>query len=216
MTTDIAVRKRCRSCETDYPATTEYFHRRGPAGGLVSCCKPCARSKALAHHAANRERHLEQQAAYRAANRDALYAQIKAIRARDPERKRASDRAWRLANLEAVRAAARARYRANTAPYVARAARWARANPEKAAVHTQAKNLRRRGVPADAATRAYMAILVRDPCCYCGARPVEIDHIVPVSRGGVGEWTNLAPVCRRCNAAKHVRSPLDFLRRGIA
>lgn len=53
--------------------------------------------------------------------------------------------------------------------------------------------------------RVRNAILM-DPCAYCGdAWPTTIDHIIPVSKGGTSERSNLAPACRPCNMEK-----LDF------
>jgi 5-methylcytosine-specific restriction endonuclease McrA len=47
------------------------------------------------------------------------------------------------------------------------------------------------------------AILASGPCVYCGdPKPVEVDHIIPVARGGLSVWWNLAPACFRCNRAK--------------
>ena len=45
-------------------------------------------------------------------------------------------------------------------------------------------------------------------CCYCGVSFYEpavkkhIDHVVPVSRGGSGDITNLAVACATCNLRK--------------
>lgn len=49
------------------------------------------------------------------------------------------------------------------------------------------------------------AVLVRDGgrCRGCGsARNLEIDHIVPVCKGGDSEEPNLQTLCRRCNRRK--------------
>jgi HNH endonuclease len=49
------------------------------------------------------------------------------------------------------------------------------------------------------------AILVRDGgrCRRCGsARDLEVDHIVPFSKGGTSEECNLQALCRRCNRRK--------------
>lgn len=43
-------------------------------------------------------------------------------------------------------------------------------------------------------------------CAYCGGPfPTEVDHILPVSRGGTADRENLAPACSACNGEK-----LDF------
>lgn len=43
-------------------------------------------------------------------------------------------------------------------------------------------------------------------CMYCGCRPpmseLSIDHVVPRSRGGRTEWTNVVVACTECNARK--------------
>jgi hypothetical protein len=41
-------------------------------------------------------------------------------------------------------------------------------------------------------------------CTYCGSRqpPLHCDHVVPVSRGGSDEMSNLATACKRCNLSK--------------
>ncbi|MBK5223139.1 MAG: HNH endonuclease [Acidimicrobiia bacterium] len=48
------------------------------------------------------------------------------------------------------------------------------------------------------------AVFHRDDftCQYCGSAAESIDHVVPRSRGGAHEWTNVVAACRRCNAGK--------------
>ena len=52
------------------------------------------------------------------------------------------------------------------------------------------------------------ALFARDRhfCMYCGSkfsdRELTRDHVVPMSRGGADEWTNVASACRRCNIHK--------------
>jgi 5-methylcytosine-specific restriction endonuclease McrA len=51
------------------------------------------------------------------------------------------------------------------------------------------------------------AVLDRDMgmCRYCGAAATEVDHILPVSRGGGSHMANLQALCRRCHATKTAR-----------
>jgi len=40
-------------------------------------------------------------------------------------------------------------------------------------------------------------------CAKCGSsEKIQIDHIVPISRGGTNHITNLQPLCSHCNASK--------------
>ena len=52
-------------------------------------------------------------------------------------------------------------------------------------------------------------------CAYCGAEdvPLEIDHIVPRSRGGSDRVSNLTLACHTCNQKKGNRPIEEFLRR---
>jgi 5-methylcytosine-specific restriction endonuclease McrA len=48
-------------------------------------------------------------------------------------------------------------------------------------------------------------------CQYCGKRPtlreLNIDHVVPRSRGGNDSWENLVTACRVCNLRKGWKTP---------
>lgn len=46
-------------------------------------------------------------------------------------------------------------------------------------------------------------ILAEGPCVYCGGPPEDVDHVRPLSRGGVHHESNLVPACMRCNRGKH-------------
>jgi 5-methylcytosine-specific restriction endonuclease McrA len=55
-------------------------------------------------------------------------------------------------------------------------------------------------------SRAYMVTVIADvlsdPCAYCGGESATLDHIVPLSRGGLHIPANLAPACHSCNSSK--------------
>jgi 5-methylcytosine-specific restriction endonuclease McrA len=55
------------------------------------------------------------------------------------------------------------------------------------------------------------AVFARDDwsCQYCAAPAENLDHVVPRSRGGAHTWDNVVASCRRCNARKENRTPLE-------
>lgn len=160
-------------------------------------------------------------AAWRAANPE----KAKAPRLRD---QREYQKAYRAAHLEEHRAAvaryvaahpekARAavlRYQAaNPEKAPARAVAWSAANPERRA---DARSLRRGAKVCD-----HPACLVIGPTalawqtnthvCYLCGTPVwqgvnlHMDHVVPISRGGIHCADNLRPACADCNLRKHAK-----------
>ena len=45
-------------------------------------------------------------------------------------------------------------------------------------------------------------------CVYCGSsRNLTLDHVLPKSRGGKNDWTNLVTSCFKCNLKKADRTP---------
>ena len=58
-------------------------------------------------------------------------------------------------------------------------------------------------------------IILRDKnqCQYCGknfpSEQLTLDHILPKSRGGKNNWTNLVASCKKCNQKKGCRTPSE-------
>lgn len=55
------------------------------------------------------------------------------------------------------------------------------------------------------------ALFQRDSftCQYCGTKPgkLEVEHVIPRSKGGRNVWQNVTTACRACNAKKRDRTP---------
>ncbi len=60
-------------------------------------------------------------------------------------------------------------------------------------------------------TRRNIFFRDRNRCQYCGKvfvqRDLNLDHVVPLSRGGHSEWTNVVTACVPCNSKKGNRLP---------
>ena len=62
-------------------------------------------------------------------------------------------------------------------------------------------------------TRRNIFFRDRNRCQYCGKvfvqRDLNLDHVVPLSRGGHSEWTNVVTACVPCNSKKGNRLPAE-------
>lgn len=51
-------------------------------------------------------------------------------------------------------------------------------------------------------------------CWYCGEPATTVDHVIPRSRGGSDDDSNLLPACGPCNEGKRSRELLEWLSTG--
>jgi len=79
-------------------------------------------------------------------------------------------------------------------------------NPEISGVEYQ------RGELAGYEVREYLLAKWGHKCAYCGKTdvPLEIDHIIPKSRGGSNRVSNLTIACHECNQSKGNRTAEEF------
>ena len=85
-----------------------------------------------------------------------------------------------------------------------------------------ARNQKRRALKRNAAGNATAAdIQARfdyhgNRCYYCGCDgPMEVEHRIPLSRGGTHYPANLVPACKSCNCSKGTKTELEFKNRAI-
>lgn len=73
----------------------------------------------------------------------------------------------------------------------------------------QARHRERGGGDPDKWTAIRIPILIRDEymCAYCGRKADTVDHIMPKSKGGTEDPSNLVACCKRCNMKKNNRTP---------
>lgn len=198
--------KVCTSCD-ERRSVDEFYANMKARDGYLPHCKPCCA-------AAQRESRIRDPELFRARSR-ANYA------ANAAERRRASRR-WKLANRDQVKATGRLWYEKNRDrrriyDQSRRAVRneqcrpWR--TPERSAVFARTRRARKLGAPQGdpQETQAYLAIIMSDPCSYCGAPAQHADHIVPLSRSGAEAWDNFTPACASCNCRKSNSDLLTFL-----
>lgn len=174
--------RRCRKCGSGGP----FGKHKGCKGGFLRDCLAC-------HALARAER--------RRVKGDAL---------------RAYARAWYAANKEHCREKAREQAKKRSREVVMRVTAWRKANPEAHNLHNRAYKHRRRALrrsaegwanPTQIAARiAYYG----HRCAYCRGPYEDIDHVIPLSRGGSNWPANLRPACKRCNNDKRAKLPSEW------
>lgn len=195
--------KTCSGCRKAKPAE-EFYKNKKSKDGLRSTCKSCTletnRRSVLKHH---EKRKAEKREAYRALKDDVAFQEKqKAFRASRKAEKREYDRL---------------RHMTIAAEVSKRAAAWNVNNRERRAAIVKAYDGRRRSKLKSGVSgpelRAWLAA-VEKKCRWCGVdcqNSFHVDHIVPLSKDGSHELSNLAIACAPCNLRKNAKLPEQFM-----
>ena len=117
-------------------------------------------------------------------------------------------------NKEERRAKQRERYRENSEYYKNRARQYAKLHPDKKRLYQSWRRVRiySTGNLSTFIERQWRVVLFGSQCAYCGGAYEEMDHIIPLSKGGSDNPGNLVPACRRCNATKKTKEWKEWYR----
>lgn len=179
--------KCCTRCKLE-KSLEEFYLDRTNHSGRQSRCKDCAKATAKEWHE-NNPPDLERR-------REVL----RRFRERNPGKDNEYGRKWREKDPERARELARVRGQ-----------KWRTQNPEGRVVSQMKRRTRAAAMtPED---HAYARLLRHDPCSYCGAPALPIDHIEPIWYGGAAGWENMTASCQYCNSSKRTDTLLSFLLR---
>lgn len=131
-------------------------------------------------------------------------AMSKASKQADPNLK-AKRRAYYQANKEAILAKTKAYHQAHPEVMKKASEKWAANNPERCRERVQRRRNLKRGNGGSYTAQEWKELCERagNRCLDCGGKkPLSVDHVTPVSKGGTSDISNLQPLCVSCNSRK--------------
>lgn len=193
---DIGLTKRCCGCK-EMKLRVDFYKNRSTQDGLNHYCKPCwnARIKAAIDSGKHSE-YCKKSKRNEASTPEGLERQRERVRLWG-RKKREQDPVWRE-------------------KYRLRAREYYREHKEQCVHNVRARALRLAGAGGSHSLEAWRQLkaLFGNRCVCCGKQgKVTKDHIVPVSRGGSDDITNIQPLCIACNKSKFTRDR-DYRTRG--
>lgn len=183
--------KTCSKCKIQKPLSS-FSRHKGKPDGLRYSCKDCEKIPA----AIWRKTNSDYQKTYYLKNREQVLKRMKIRREKFPEIHKAVSKRYAKKNKEKL---------------ALRSSQWVKQNPEK----NRAKRARRRALEIGSSfskiTKKEISNLYNQACVYCGSRArIEIDHVVPLSRGGSHSIGNLVAACRYCNRSKGDKTIMEW------
>lgn len=146
-------------------------------------------------------------------------------RARYPEKKKAADKRNYELNGEAIRNRVKRyrvqnrqavndwhqKYRQTNKEAIAQVKlEWRRKNPHKFIESVNRRRLRKANAKTYTVTKKDARKILQKACIYCGDKSTQIEHIIPLCRGGTHGIGNLAGACERCNKSKGARFVMEW------
>jgi 5-methylcytosine-specific restriction endonuclease McrA len=169
-----ATEKQCAGCEQVLPIDS-FALKNANTGLRRAYCRSCHNAKSVEFKAANREHVRAQNRGYYAANPEVAKERQRIYR----EKYSAIHNGWKRQNPDARRAHANKR----------------RVLVEQAGPHYTAVEWKAMKVRYD------------HRCLMCRRQEptirLTVDHIVPISQGGLNTIDNIQPLCKSCNSKKH-------------
>lgn len=208
--------KYCSKCDTTKPVE-EFGKWSQGKDGLKHYCKECCRADSRKYYDSNKEQVLKR-------NKEHYYSTLDYQRDRrrryyenHSEENKAYARAWRAANPERAKANRRAHYLANREKTLEQNRQWSENNPERRKAINRGIAHRRRAAKGCAVPQRWVKSAETPGQCYwCGSDIsdyYEVDHIMPLSKGGPDVDSNKVKACKGCNSqeGKGHKHPLVWI-----
>jgi 5-methylcytosine-specific restriction endonuclease McrA len=191
----------CTKCNQCKPLA-EFYRDKRARGGYRADCKACRIAQQTAYAVANRESVTAYQASYREQHRREAVTTARRWKLEHPDRFRDLMEQYRAVpeNQQLARARAKA---------------FRVANPDRRSDYHHRRRVQKLAGPlggliAPAALWAKFAYW-GNRCWMCGTtEDLTIDHVKPLSKGGLHILANIRPACSRCNTRKRARWPFPL------
>jgi 5-methylcytosine-specific restriction endonuclease McrA len=141
----------------------------------------------------------------------------KAWKLLNKDRTKEMDALWYQDNKERVRAMAIVWNKENPEKAKVYAKTYRDKNPHKGIIYAQIRRTRKKGNGGSLSDGIIDKLLLfqRGRCCICRCKlsksGYNLDHIMPISKGGQNADSNVQLTCPKCNAQKRAKDPIKFM-----
>ena len=201
--------KTCTKCG-QILMTTSFSKSSRSKDGLAAWCKECNSAYQKQRLKDNPDKDKATKLAWKLANEQKVKAYEKSYYQENKERLNQSNSEWRKANIEQKKKADKQWAINNPQKVKINGFNWRLRNPEKVSLARQLRRARLYKASLFLVTSKDIRRILAKDCLYCGQPSRHIDHIVPLSRGGLHSVGNLAASCEPCNLQKNNKTIMEW------
>lgn len=204
--------KRCSKCGV-VKYFGEFSKQARCAGGVTSFCRACDRERGKSYREKNIEKERSRCLKYRLKHREERAEYWHRWCEENRERRSDAGRKYREKNKEKRVEYERKHYRENRETYAERRREHYENNREAYADNARRRRARRASAAGTHTPEQAKARFdyYGNKCVYCGSgENLQIEHRIPLARGGSDWPANLAPACKSCNCSKHTKTETEF------
>ena len=203
--------KRCTKCGENKPSTNEYFsYTNKSKGKLKTWCKVCDKEYQKEYRENNKDTIKEKNKVYRENNKDKIREYKKEYRENNKDKIREGRKVHYENNKDKVREGRKVYYENNKDTILEKNKVYYENNKDKVREWSKRYQHKKRGNGGSYTKAQWLDALeyFDYKCAYTGEcikHSCDIEHIVPISKGGTSYIWNLVPSTKSANCSKHNR-----------
>lgn len=199
--------KTCAQCkQTKF--ITDFSKASHKPDGRNIYCKSCTRGKSKHWREQNTEHRLDYGRNYYRENQDYFREYYES----NKEHIKELSQKWYAANKDRKSESRQQWLSQNIDSYREYQKQWRKDNPDKVRTYEHRHDKRQKDNGGCFTSDEWLALCERyDNRCVCCKqhKPLTVDHVIPVVKGGTSDISNIQPLCKSCNSKKRDKT-MDF------
>jgi 5-methylcytosine-specific restriction endonuclease McrA len=194
--------KPCGKCK-QIKTAHDFNKNSSKKDGLGGECRACANANSRKYYLANREKSNAYSRSYRLANLQARKSQELKYRATRKTEKAIYNHSYNKARKAEISVQKRKYYATHKVEKAAYDRAYEKAHPEADLKRKHSRRVLKSGNGTFRVTAKDLLRIRLSSCVYCGDTGTsQVDHVIPIAKGGTHGIGNLQPLCASCNRAK--------------
>lgn len=193
--------KKCTKCKYD-KNLSEFYSNKSKKDGKATECKDCRKEQDKKYREENKETRKNYQIKYWKENSAELYEAKKEYISNNKEAHLKRQHTWYEKNKDSIKI---------------RISQYKKDHPEQYQMYNNRRLALKKTTIVELFTIQDIVSMYGNKCFYCNDKFDEIDHYIPLSKGGSHTLDNIRPSCKPCNLTKSNKLPDEFIKyKGIS